>query len=115
MVLVKGVLRERGSECELIAEEVVPLEQAARKLIEAIEVLLHAELATGELLAIRDLLADYPGEVPVVLAMDLPTGRVRIDPPDRFRVSSDPALFTALERVVGVGRVREIATPLTAV
>ena len=108
VVLVRGLLRERGSECEMIAEEVIPLERAAQKLIEGVEVLLHPELATSELLRLRDVLAEHSGDVPVVLAMDLPTGRVTIDPEQRFRVKSSPTLFAALERVVGAGRVREL-------
>ena len=111
MVLVKGMLRERGSECELIAEEVTPLERAAQRLIDAVEVLLHPELATAELLAIRDLLADHPGDVPVLLALDLPDGRVTIDPEERFRVRSTPALFAALERSWGPGESARSGCP----
>ncbi|MCL4836895.1 MAG: DNA polymerase III subunit alpha [Thermoanaerobaculia bacterium] len=108
IVLVSGGLRERGGECELTAEEIVPLEQASRRLVRAFEIRLDPDHATSDLLRLRDLLAENPGEIPVALRLDLPEGQVAIAPGARFRVASSPDLVREVERVLGAGRAREL-------
>ena len=108
IVLVSGQLRERGAESELTAEEIVPLDRASQRLVRAFEVRLGGGLPTGELLRLRDVLAESPGETPVELRLDLPEGRVSVAPGARFRVASSPDLVSAVERIVGAGRVREL-------
>ena len=106
VVLVRGIMRDRGGENELTAEEITPLAQAAGRLVTELEVTLDSTLPTGEVLRLRDLLAENPGEVPVVLAVRLPDCSVRIAPQERFKVTSDPGLVGALEAIVGRGNVR---------
>ena len=105
-VLVRGQVRDRGSEVEMTAEEVVPLARAAEKLVTGVRVTLDRELSRRELLELRDLLTEHPGEAPVVLAVRLDRGEaVEIAPPERFRVDLSPRLVAALEGLVGAGRV----------
>ncbi|HSM50432.1 MAG TPA: OB-fold nucleic acid binding domain-containing protein, partial [Thermoanaerobaculia bacterium] len=108
IVLVSGSLRERGGECELTAEEIVPLESASRRLIRAFEIRLDPDHPTSDLLRLRDVLAENPGEIPVALCLDLPEGRVAIAPERRFRVASSPGLLREIEQVLGPGRAREL-------
>ena len=105
-VLVRGQVRDRGSETEMTAEEVVPLARAAEKLVTGVRVTLDRELSRRELLELRDLLTEHPGEAPVVLAVRLEQGgAVEIAPPERFRIDLSPQLLAALEGLVGAGRV----------
>jgi len=109
VVVVKGSLRERGADCELMAEEIVPLERASSRLVSGLEVHLDPGLATAQLLRVRDLLAEHPGELPVSFALDLPEGgTVRIEPEERFRVGAESELLVALEAIVGPGRARHL-------
>ena len=105
-VLVRGQVRDRGSETEMTAEDVVPLARAAEKLVTGVRVTLDRELSRRELLELRDLLTEHPGEAPVLLSVRLERGEaVEIAPPERFRVELSPHLFAALEGLVGAGRV----------
>ncbi|HQN39191.1 MAG TPA: DNA polymerase III subunit alpha [Thermoanaerobaculia bacterium] len=107
IVLVTGSLRERGASWELTVDEVMPLERAAQRLIRAFEVRLGTGLPATDLLRLRDLFAENPGETPVELRFDLPAGPVVVVLGAGYRVASSPMLVAAAERVVGAGRVRE--------
>jgi len=108
-VLVRGQVRERGSEIEMTAEEVVPLERAAEKLVTAVRVTLDRELSRRELLELRDLLTEHPGSAPVVIDVRLERGEsVAIAPPERFKVDLTPDLQSALEGLIGAGRVARL-------
>jgi len=104
-VLVRGQVRERGSDQELTAEEIVPLERAADKLVTAVRVSLSRELSRGELLRLRDVVTEHPGDFPLELAIQLDSTSVRICPEGRFKVSFSPALIAAVEQVTGAGTV----------
>ncbi len=108
-VLVRGQVRERGSEVEMTAEDVVPLARAAEKLITGVRLTLDRELSRRELLELRDLLTEHPGESPVLLDVRLERGEaVEITPPERFKVELSPSLIAALEGLVGAGRVARL-------
>ncbi len=107
IVLVKGIVRDRGSEPELTAEEIVPLDEATRRPLEALDLILRTELPDTAMMALRDCLVEHHGDVPVRLRLDLGDRSVRIAPEDRFRVAVDDELVSSLEAIVGEGRVRK--------
>jgi DNA polymerase-3 subunit alpha len=108
VVLVKGQVRERGAEVEMTAEEIETLERAAGRLVTAVRLVLDRELTRGELLALRDLLTEHPGEAPLRLSVRFEGGAVDIEPPERFKIDLDPQLLAALEGMVGAGRVERL-------
>ncbi len=108
-VVVKGQVRERGSEVELTVEEMVPLERAARRLITGVRVDLPRALSRKELLALRELLAEYPGDAPVCLTTRLASGAdVEVAAETRLRVDYSPELVHAVEGLLGRGSVHRL-------
>jgi DNA polymerase-3 subunit alpha len=108
VVLVRGQVRERGSETEMTAEEIEPLERACERLVTAVRVVLDRELSRSDLLRLRDLLTEHPGEAPLRLSVRLEGGAVEIDPPERYKIDLNPELLAALEGMVGAGRVERL-------
>ncbi|MDH3745383.1 MAG: DNA polymerase III subunit alpha [Acidobacteriota bacterium] len=107
VVLVKGIVRDRGSEPEMTAEEIVLLEDADRRPLEALDLILETVLPDTAMMALRDCLVEHHGDVPVRLRLDLEEHSFEITPEDRFRVAVDDDLVTSLEAIVGEGRVRK--------
>ncbi len=105
VVLVRGQVRERGAEQELTAEEIVPLDRAAAKLVTSVRVEIARELSRGELLKLRDLVTEHPGDFPLEISVRLATSTVNISPEGRFKVTFSPVLILAIEELVGAGTV----------
>jgi DNA polymerase III subunit alpha len=108
IVLVKGVARDRGSGLEMTAEEIVSLDRAKEDLITELEVELDSEMSSASLVALRELLIEHAGDVPVRFRVAVNGRSVRIAPPDRFRVRFEPDLVASIEAIVGGGRVRTV-------
>jgi DNA polymerase III alpha subunit len=106
VILVRGAVRNRGSEIELAAEDIVPLEQAKGRLVAGLEIAIAQELSTREMLRLRDLLAENPGDVPVSFDLSVSGSNVSITVPERFRVRLGPELESSIEGLLGHGSVR---------
>jgi len=107
-VVVKGQIRERGAELEMTAEEMTLLARAVEKLVSGVRVSLDRELLQTEMLRLRDVLTDHPGEAAVEFEVRLDDELVRINPQERFRVDATPALLAAIEGIVGIGKVHRL-------
>lgn len=107
-VIVKGQVRERGAENEMTVEEMTLLSKAVEKLVSGIRVSLDRELPRTEMLRLRDILTDHPGEVAVEFEVLVGDDLVQIAPQERFRVDVTPALFNAIEGILGPGKVRRL-------
>jgi DNA polymerase-3 subunit alpha len=105
IVLVKGLLRERGSQFEIAAEEIAPLEDVTEPRLLSLDLNLEQQLSNSELLALRDALTERHGSTPVRIKMTVDQGRVLITPEDRFRVAVDDDLVESIESIVGCGNV----------
>jgi DNA polymerase-3 subunit alpha len=112
IAVVKGTLRERGSDKELAAEEIVALEDAERRPVESLDLLIDRRLSDSAVLALRDTLIERRGHTPVRFEIAVGERLVRVIPEDRFRVEVDEDLVTAIESIVGAGRVRTRLAPL---
>ena len=106
-VIVKGTVRDRGSDVELNVEEMVALDQAAKRPLAAVELEMGSELTASDLLKLRELLIEHAGEVPVTLCLRLPDRVVRIAPGAQFKVRYDPRLVSSVEGLLGRGALRE--------
>ena len=73
-------MRERGAENEMTAEEMTLLSKAVEKLVSGVRVSLDRELPRTEMLRLRDILTDHPGEVAVEFEVQLDDELVRIAP-----------------------------------
>ena len=107
VVIVKGFVRERGSDVEMNVDDLVPLKKASRRLLEQVELSLDAALSARELLALRDLLVEHAGAVPLKLRLSLPDRVVSIRPEDSFKVRFDPGFIEAVEDMLGEGALTE--------
>jgi DNA polymerase-3 subunit alpha len=109
VVLVKGQVRERGSEVELTVEDIMPLSAAAQPNgPDAVALVLPQGLAQGELLRLRDLLFQHPGDVPITLEIRLPEGIVHITAKENFKIAHGPGLAASIEAILGPASVREV-------
>ncbi len=107
VVLVTGVARERGSDVELNVEQIVSLDKAARRLLLALELELDPALSGSDMLRLRELLIEHAGDTPLTLTLAFGDRRVRIAPSANYKVRFEPELLTALEGILGRGRVHE--------
>jgi DNA polymerase-3 subunit alpha len=106
IVLVRGVARDRGSGVEVTGEEVVSLDRARQALVREVELELDERCTAGELVRLRELLAEHAGDVPVRLCLRIEGRSLRVAPDERFRVRYDAALVGRLEDLLGKSAVR---------
>jgi DNA polymerase-3 subunit alpha len=114
VVLVKGDVRERGSEPEMTVEELIPLERLAGKSLAGIELLLEPTLSTADMLKLKNLLLEHPGSVPVTLRLKLTDRTVSIAAKETYKIELSPALSASIEGLLGQGKVLERFTPAGA-
>jgi DNA polymerase-3 subunit alpha len=107
VILVKGSVRERGSEVELAVEEIVKVERVDGRPVAAIDLAIPPQTPTAAMLELRDLLTQHPGTVPVTLSVQLNGKTVRVSTQDSFKVDYGPALAASIEGLLGRGSVRE--------
>ena len=108
-IVVRGTVRERGGEVEMTADDVVALERAATKLVTGVRVRVGRQLPRRTLLELRDLLAEHPGQAPVLFSLRLDAGSaIEIEPEERYRVEYSPELAAAIERLLGAGSVERL-------
>ena len=107
VILVKGQVRERGSDFELTVEDVTPLKQIASRPLSGVDLRLAPSLSQSRILELRDLLTQHPGDVPVTLEMKVGDQVVRITTQDNLKIQPGPALIASIEGLLGEGSVRE--------
>lgn len=113
VLLVKGTVRARGSEAEISAEEVTPLARIQKQAVTAVDLLLGAETPQRRMLELRDLLAEYPGTVPVRILVKLDDRTVTVTPRDSFKIDLDQQLLSSVESLLGQGALRQRAQPFS--
>ena len=103
IVFVEGRIALREARPRLIAQQIVPIEQAGGKLAQAIELVLQERGGQDKLEELKGLLSRYPGGVPVYLRLELgahePPMRMKL--PDEFKVEPGPELLEELGRLLG--------------
>ena len=72
-----------------------------------VDLRLDPRLPQSQMLKLRDLLTEHPGDVPVILEMHLADRTVRIATPDNLKIQLVPELVTSIEGLLGQGSVRE--------
>ncbi|HVS02755.1 MAG TPA: DNA polymerase III subunit alpha [Thermoanaerobaculia bacterium] len=119
VLLVKGTARMR-SELEVTAQEISPIgaldgDRWARLDLRIDPLRLSGGLEPT-LLALRDLLAERAGDLPVGLEVVLPGGgQAHVAPAERFKVRFADDLPAAVESLLGSGSVLPVPLPSPAV
>jgi DNA polymerase-3 subunit alpha len=107
VVLVKGQVRERGSDFELTVEEIVPVTNLGPTLAKVELVFQPSSVSTKTMLNLSNLLKEHPGDVPVKLCIELPEQTVWITPKETYKIDFGPELATSIEGILGHGSIRE--------
>jgi len=102
-VLVCGEVSRRDQEPKVMASEVYPLEDAHRHFTTRISLHIPASSLTDDRLAgIKGLLNRFPGQTPVALCLQYPTGeKVFMDTDRGFYVDATEELIRCLEHDLG--------------
>jgi DNA polymerase-3 subunit alpha len=107
-LLVWGKVESDASDGRMIAQRILPL-QAHETWREFRRLTLNVapQLESDQLLQVRDLLREAPGEASVFLALAFDDGeRVVLRAGEHFQVAPSCALLDALDHLLGVGNVR---------
>ncbi|HXU46768.1 MAG TPA: DNA polymerase III subunit alpha, partial [Thermoanaerobaculia bacterium] len=113
VVVVKGEVRERGSDVEMTVLEIVPLALGRGRAL-GVDLLVPPDLSQKEMLRLRDLLIENPGEIPVTLELRLPEKTFRIRTQESYSIELRRDLVETIESLLGSGAVKERFTPASA-
>ncbi len=107
VVFVEGRLAMREDRPRLIAQQIVPVDQGASKLAQAMELVLKTRGIEKDLLEqLKELLAKFSGSVPVYLRLEAPEEpSMRLRLAESFRVEPRQELLEELNRLLGEGSV----------
>jgi len=102
VVFVEGRVAIRDDRPRLIAQQIVPIEQGAGKLAAAMELILRRHGEKELLEQLKDLLAKFPGGVPIYLRLELPEEpSMRLKLAEQFKVEPSQELLEELDRLLG--------------
>jgi DNA polymerase-3 subunit alpha len=102
-LLIGGTAEVDDNSAKIIAQEITSLETLRQKSIKAIELHLHKEIISRELLEeIRDVMFRYPGKCPVLFRTDIGRGEnFTIAAHDRFKVFPCNEMIGEIEAIIG--------------
>ena len=99
---VEGRIAIREDRPRLIAQQIIPIEQAAGKLAQAMELILHRHGEKELLEQLKGLLAKFPGAVPIYLRLEIPEqSAVRLKLAESFKVEPRQELLEELGQLLG--------------
>jgi DNA polymerase-3 subunit alpha len=107
VLIVKGTLRMRA-EVELNAQELVPIGALEMQRLERVDLKIGKRVGEGDLLRLRDVLADHSGDLPVRLVVERAGRLVHVAPAARFKVRFGPPLVAAVEAILGAASVTPV-------
>jgi DNA polymerase-3 subunit alpha len=114
VVFVEGRAAAREDRPRLLANQIIPVEQAMIRLAKAIELVVRTPGVERQVLeAVRQVLHQHPGPTPIYMKIDLPgTTPVYVKLPEELCVEPRPELFDALGRVLGPDSITIRRQPL---
>ncbi|MCE9613967.1 MAG: DNA polymerase III subunit alpha [Lentisphaerae bacterium] len=106
-LLVCGALAHENEKTKLFAQEIYPLAEAPRYFCKRVGI--HVPTATLKdetLPRIKEILSLHPGQTPVTICLQYPSGeKVFVEIDKRLRVTPDPKLVHNLEQALGENSV----------
>jgi DNA polymerase III subunit alpha len=105
VLIVKGrVDHKQAGDTKLIAMEVTAF--AAAQAVTEVRLRVDAQRAAAGLIGeLATLVKDYPGEIPVILAVDTSLGPKMLELGSGYRVSPSPAFFGEVKALLGEAAV----------
>jgi DNA polymerase-3 subunit alpha len=102
IVFVEGRIAIRDDRPRLIAQQIIPIEQAASKLAQAMELILRRHGEKDLLEQLKRLLARFPGVVPIYLRLEMPAQpSLRLKLAESFKVEPRQELLEELSQLLG--------------
>ncbi len=106
-VVVRGRAEAGEGTARLLADAVVPLDEAEARPVDGLTIRFGADAGAGVVERLRALLADHPGQVPVFFEVHRPGEfRAVLAAEDRRGVRADRALCAAVGAILGPGAAR---------
>jgi DNA polymerase-3 subunit alpha len=109
--LFAGTMSRRREEARLMVSRITPVLDARAKSVEGLDVQITGSAVRDRLLSrILDLLRKFPGRTPVTVTVIRPGLSISIPLQKNCRVSLDNDLLKALQRLLGLSRLRYVLT-----
>ncbi len=104
-VLVSGSLDADEDRCQIIANEIVPLDSVAKDEVEQVHIQVPADITTKEdLVALKTVLTEHQGQCHTFLHLLRPDhSETVISLPEQLKVAPTEAMLTAVEQLFGSG------------
>ena len=104
ILFIKGKLSLREDEPRLIANEMIPIEEAIERLTREVHIrMLSAGLEEAALESLKEILVKYPGNLPVYLnLLKQDKSETEILLGEDFRINANEALITDIENLLGL-------------
>jgi DNA polymerase-3 subunit alpha len=110
IVFVEGRVGRREDTPKLLAQQIVPYEEAMGRLSKSIELIVPATLERPGLERLKELLSRFAGMLPIYLTLQVPgQAPVRLKLAEGFKIDPRPELVAELERLLGPDAV--VVTP----
>ncbi len=103
VVFVEGRITIREDRPRLVAQQIIPMEQGASKLTQSVELVLRGPGIEKLLLEqLKDLLAKFPGTIPIYLTLAMPeTSSMRLKLAEGFKIDPKQEFLEALHQLLG--------------
>ena len=103
VVFVEGRAAAREDLPRLLANQIIPIEQATTRLAKAVELVVRTPGVERQFLEdLRSILHRFPGQVPIYMKVDVPDAKpVYFKLPEELRVEPQPELLEALGQLFG--------------
>ncbi|MBI4372356.1 MAG: DNA polymerase III subunit alpha [Candidatus Omnitrophica bacterium] len=107
-VFIRGKVNMRDDTPKVLAEEIIPIEEAEKRLTKVISIdLLTAGLDLETLGKLKEILAQHPGRTPVYISFRDPGGRKTVlHSGEGFKVETGPPLLQELEQLLGANVIK---------
>ena len=104
-VLMSGSLDVNEDRCQVIVNEIVPLDSVAKDEVEQVHIQVPADITTKEdLVALRSVLTEHHGECNTFLHLVRPDhSETVISLPEQLKVAPTDAMLTAVSQLFGSG------------
>ncbi|MGM0642904.1 MAG: DNA polymerase III subunit alpha [Thermodesulfobacteriota bacterium] len=113
-VLVEGSIQKRENSTNLIADKIVPIEQAEQEWTAGMVIHMDASYADKETVGSLKRIADrYPGECTTYIAVAVPDKpSVIVQLPEDCKIACDPGFLKEVEKLLGAGAVTTKCAPV---
>jgi DNA polymerase-3 subunit alpha len=116
VVILEAEVQKKETTIKLLAEKIVPIDQAAQEWTSGILIAVDADRFGAETLErLKPIIERYPGDCPACLKICMPdTPDVLVKLADEFMTCSDPAFFREVEDLMEKGCIETRCAPVKA-